>query len=191
MGLTDILFGRKRLEPPKLEKLFALSSAQVSLEAELGLRSAGVASVVFKPLSAGEFARVEREVRELLDVVAQGCGAQVDRRADALGFQWIVVRDPDFEDLVTAVHLVSSELEARGFGAQLLAAMFAFDGRDRRTYLVYGYKRGTFWPFVPTGEAQTRDNAAELRLKSELEDELPIEPELERWLGLFDAPLGA
>ena len=189
MGLGDVLFGRKKLAGPKLEKLFALSSAQVTLEAELSLRSAGVAAVVFKPLSAGEFERVEAEVAELLDVVAEGCGAQVERHSDTFGFQWIVVRDPDFEDLVTAVHLVSSELEARGFGAQLLAAMFAFDGRERRVHLVYGYKRGTFWPFIPTGEDQKRDNAAELRLKSEIEGELPVEPELERWLGLFDAPL--
>ncbi len=189
MGLTDVLFGRKKLAPPKLEKLFALSSAHVTLEAELGLRSAGVAAVVFKPLSAGEFERAESEMRELLEVVADGCGAKVERSADTFGFQWIVVRDPDFEDLVTATHLVSSELEARGFGGQLLAAMFAFDGRERRVHLVYGYKRGTFWPFVPTGEGQARDNAAELRLKSELEGELPIEPELERWLGLFDAPI--
>jgi hypothetical protein len=26
-------------------------------------------------------------------------------------------------------------------------------------------------------------------LKNELESELPIEPDLSRWLGLFDAPL--
>ena len=55
--------------------------------------------------------------------------------------------------------------------------------------LIYGFKRGTFWPFVPTGEDQERDNAEELRLKSELEKELPVEPDLTRWLGLFDAPL--
>ena len=36
-------------------------------------------------------------------------------------------------------------------------------------YLIYGYKRGTFWPFIPTGDGQERDNAAELRLKNELE----------------------
>jgi hypothetical protein len=89
------------------------------------------------------------------------------------------------------VNLVSTELDARGFGSQLLAALFAFEEREggRPTYLVYGYKTGTFWPFIPTGEDQKRDNAAELRLKNELEGELPIEPQLERWLGLFDAPL--
>ena len=189
MGLANILFGKKKLAGARPEKLFALSSAQVTLEAELGLRSAGVAAVVFKPLSAGEFARAEQEIDELLGAVAQGSGATVRRRSDTFGFQWLVVRDPDFEDLVTTVHLVSSELEARGFGAQLLAAVFRFEGRARPIHLVYGYKRGSFWPFVPTGEEQQRDNAEELRLKNELEGELPIEPDLERWLGLFDAPL--
>ena len=189
MGLGNILFGRKKLSGAKLDKLFALSSAAVTMEAELGLRSAGVGAVVFKPLSAGEFMRAEQAIDELLAVAAQSSGSQVRRRQDSLGFQWLVVRDPDVEDLVTSVHLVSSELEAHGFGAQILAAVFRFQGRERPVHLVYGYKRGTFWPFVPTGEGQTRDNAEELRLKNELEGELPIEPELERWLGLFDAPL--
>ena len=189
MGLGDILFRKKKLNGAKLDKLFALSTAQGTLETELGLRPAGAAAVVFKPLSAGEFAQVERDIDELLGVAAQTSGSEVRRRSDTYGFQWLVVRDPDFEDLVTSVHLVSSELDARGFGAQLLAALFAFDGRGRRVNLIYGYKRGTFWPFIPTGKDQERDNAEELRLKNELERELPMEPELERWFGLFDAPL--
>jgi hypothetical protein len=191
VGFTDVLFGRKKLKGAKLDRLFALSAAQITLETEIGLKPAGVAAVCFKPLSAGEFARAEQEIDELLGVTAQSSGAQVRRRSDSLGFQWLVVRDPDFEDLVTTVNLVSTELDARGFGAQLLASLFAFEEREggRATYLVYGFKTGTFWPFIPTGEDQNRDNAAELRLKNELEGELPIEPQLERWLGLFDAPL--
>ena len=191
MGLGDVLFGRKKLKGAKLDRLFALSTAQVTLETELGLRSAGAAGVVFKSLSAGEFMRAEQEIDELLGVVAQASGSEVRRRQDSLGYQWLVVRDRDFEDLVTGVHLVASELVAHGFGEQLLAALFAFERRDsdRLTYLIYGFKRGAFWPFVPTGEGQERDNAEELRLRNELQGELPIEEDLSRWLGLFDAPL--
>ena len=191
MGLTDVLFGRKRLKGAKLDKLFALSTAQVTLETELGLRPAGVGAVVFKPLSAGEFARAEQDVDELMGVVKQTSGSDVRRRQDSLGYQWIVVRDRDFEDVVTGVHVVASELAARGFGEQLLAADFAFEARDREqpVYLIYGFKRGAFWPFVPTGTDQERDNAEELRLRNELQGEMPIEPDLTRWSGLFDAPL--
>jgi hypothetical protein len=189
MGLGDVLFGRKKLRGPNLDKLFALTTAQLTLETELNLKPAGVAAVVFKPLSAGEFARAEQEIDELLSVTAQSSGSQVRRRSDTYGFQWLVVRDRDFEDLVTSVHLVSSELDARGFGGQLLAALFAFEGDAKSVNLIYGYKRGAFWPFIPTGKDQERDNAEEIRLKNELEGELPIEPDLTRWLGLFGAPI--
>ncbi len=191
MGFGDVLFGRKRLKGAKLDKLFALSTAQITLETELGLKPSGAAGIVFKPLSAGEFVRAEQQIDELLGVVAQTSGSEVRRRQDSLGYQWLVVRDRDFEDLVTGVHVVASELASHGFGEQLLAALFAFEGRDREgpTYLIYGFKRGAFWPFVPTGEGQERNNAEELRLRNELQGELPIEPDLTRWLGLFDAPL--
>ena len=189
MGLGDVLFGRKKLKGAKLDRLFALSTAQITLEHELRLKPGGVAGVVFKPLSAGEFLRAEQAIDELLGVVAQASGSEVRRRSDSFGFQWIVVRDPDFEDVVTGVHAVSSEMKAHGFGEQLLAALFRFQRDGREADLIYGYKRGTFWPFVPTGEGQVRDNPEEMRLKNELEKELPIEPDLSRWLGLFGAPL--
>src|SRR3954468_23082751 len=159
MGLGNMLFGRKKLSPAKLDKLFALPSAAITMDADLGLRSDGVGAVVFKPLSAGDFMRAEQEIDELLGVAARDSGSEVRRREDKFGFQWLVVRDKDLEDMVTAVHLVSSELEARGFGEQVLVALFRFKSKDRQVFLVYGYKTGTFWPFIPTGEDQKRDNA--------------------------------
>ena len=189
MGLLDVVLGRKRLKEASGEKLFALSTARITLEAELGLKPAGAAAVCFKPLSAGEFVRAENELQELLDVAARDTGSRIRRKSDEYGFEWLIVEDPDFEDLVTTVHLVGSELKARGFGPQLLASIFRFDGREHPVYFIYGYKRGAFWPFVPTGKDQERDNASELKLKAELERELPIEEDLSRWFGMFDAPL--
>jgi hypothetical protein len=189
LGLRDVLLGRKQLKEPASDRLFALSTAQVTLEIELGLKTAGVAAVVFKPLSAGEFVRAENDLNELLDYVAQQSDSKVRRKSDTYGYEWLVVEDPDFEDLVTTVHLIAEELKSRGFGTQLLASVFKFEGGKHPVYFIYGYKRGAFWPFVPTGEDQKRDNAEELELKAKLAQELPFEEDITRWFGLFDAPL--
>ncbi len=189
MGLRDVLFGRRGLKKAKREALFALPAAAVTMEVDVGLTPAGVAAVIFKPLSAGEFVRAENELQELLDVAARESSSKLERTSDSYGYEWLIVRDQDFEDLVTTVHLIGSELAARGFGEQLLAAAFRFEGGKLPVLWIYGYKRGAFWPFVPTGEGQERDNAEELELKAKLERELPIEQDLSRWFGLFGAPL--
>jgi hypothetical protein len=188
VGIRDVLFGRRKLKEAKRDALFALPAAAVTLQVEVGLRPAGAAAVVFKPLSAGEFVRAENEMQELLDVMARESESRLERKTDDYGYEWLVVRDEQFEDLVTSVHLVGSELAARGFGEQLLAAIFRFDGGRNPVYWIYGYKRGTFWPFVPTGE-RDRDNAEELELKAKLERELPVEPDISMWFGMYGGPL--
>ncbi len=189
MGLRDALFGKKKLSEPKEDRLFALSTASVTLETELGLNAAGASAVLFKPLSSGDFARVSADVQSLLDALARSSGSTVERKSDEYGYEWVIVRDPDFEDLVSGVHAVAQGLTEQGFGAQLLAAAFRFEGRDRPVYWIYGFKLGTFWPFVPLADGKNRDNARELELKAKLEGELPIEQDLTRWLALFDAPI--
>jgi hypothetical protein len=188
VGLADVLFGRKKLKEASGERLFALSTARITLESDLGLRPAGAAALCFKPLSAGEFVRAENELQELLELAARESESKITRSSDTYGYEWLVLQDRDFEDLVTTVHLVSTELQSRGFGPQLLAAVFRFEGGKHPVYWIYGYKRGAFWPFIPTG-GQERDNAGELELKAKLERELPIEADISRWFGLFGAPL--
>jgi hypothetical protein len=149
--------------------------------------------LIFKPLSAGEFSQTEGEAEELLRGIARDSKSEIDRKTDTFGFEWVIVRDPDLEDQVGGVHALASELEQHGFGGQLLAAAFRFDGGtwggDEPVYWIYGFKTGTWWPFIPTGENHERDNSRELELKAKLEKELPIEPDLSRWLALYDAPI--
>jgi hypothetical protein len=189
VGLGNILFGRKKLKEPAADRLFALTTAAVTLDVECGLKPAGAGAVIFKPLSAGEFTQADQDVEQLLDSVAGGFGSKLERKKYSFGFEWVVIRDPELEDQVASVHAVASELTARGFGAQLLAAAFRFEGGEHPVYWIYGFKSGTFWPFVPTGEQQGRDNARELELKAKLEKELPVEQDLSKWLALFDAPI--
>ena len=186
MGLTDVLFGRKKLKGPARDRLFALTTAAVTLDVECGLKPSGAGAVVFKPLSAGDFTRVENDVEQLIQGVAADAGSKLERKSDTFGFEWVIVRDPDLEDQVTAVYGLANGLTEQGFGEQLLAAAFKF---EPNVYWIYGFKTGTYWPFVPTGEKQQRDNARELELKAKLELELPVEKDLTKWFALFDAPI--
>jgi PspAB-like protein len=186
VGLGNVLFGRKKLKEPARDRLFALTTAAVTLDVGCGLKPAGVGAVVFKPLSAGEFTQVESDVEQLLQSVAAGSGSKLDRKQDTFGFEWVIVRDPELEDQVTAVYGLANGLTEQGFGEQLLAAAFKF---EPDVYWIYGFKTGTYWPFVPTGEQQGRDNARELELKAKLEKELPVEQDLSKWFALFDAPI--
>jgi hypothetical protein len=188
MGLRDALFGRKKLAEPKDDRLFALTTAAVTLDVELGLKPAGAGAIAFKPQSSGEFRSAFDDVDQLVEAVAEQSGSTIERKSDQYGFDWLIVHDDQLEDLVTTVHTVAAELTAKGFGSQLLAAAFRFSGGEHPVYWIYGFKRGAFWPFVPIGD-QKRDNATELELKAKLENELPIEPDLTRWLALFDAPI--
>jgi hypothetical protein len=189
MGLRDVVFGRKKLAEPRDDRLFALSTAAVTLESELGLKTAGKAAITYKPLSSGEFAQVDNDADQLIKAAARTAGSEIERRTDTYGYEWTVIHDPDLENQVTAVHAVAQQLTEQGFGSQLLAAPFLFEGGQHPVYWIYGFKLGTFWPFVPTGEGQNRDNATELELKAKLEKELPVEQDLTRWMALFDAPL--
>ena len=129
VGLRDALFGRKKLSQPKDDRLFALSTAAVTLETELGLKTAGKAAVTYKPLSAGEFTSVDTDIESLLKAAARSSGSEIERKTDSFGYEWLIIHDKDLEDQVTAVHAVAQQMTEQGFGAQLLAAPFLFDGR--------------------------------------------------------------
>ena len=79
-----------------------------------------------------------------------------------------------------------------GLGPRLLCAVFGFvpktppgDGPVRMVYLL---KQGTFYPFAPTRSNQ-RDNELELRVRSFIGDDLPMEKDLTRWMALWDLPV--
>jgi hypothetical protein len=187
--ILDVLLGRSRPQPLRDERLFAISTAQVTLEARLRLQPSGRAGLCFRPVEASRFQEAEAEVRGMLDVAGRAAETRVEVHPDTYGFLWIVLEDPDFEDLVAAAHMATQTLRERGFGEQVLAVVFGFvDENGQPLYWVYNYKRGTFYPFAPRGSRQ-RDNALELRLGATMERELPVDPEHERWYALWDLPV--
>jgi hypothetical protein len=176
----DALLGRSRPKQPQLDALFGVTGAAITLEASAGMRPTGQAAVCFKPASGQGFAAASEELRGLLELAVTD---------DRYGYRWVVLGDPDPEDLVTSVHLVNATLEQHGFGPQLLCSVVGFRSSEgQRCYLVYLYKRGTFYPFAPL-DGERRDNELELRVKATLGGDLPVEPELARWFALWGLPL--
>jgi hypothetical protein len=188
MGFLDTLLGRSKPKKPDLDRLFALPTAAITLEAAAALKPTGVGAVCFRAAEGAAFAQIESDVRELLD--ARDDGPKVELSTDSYGYTWLVTRhEPtDLEGLVTDIHAVNSSLESGGFGPQLLCSVVAFSGPDgRRTGLVYLYKRGTFYPFAPTS-GEKRDNALELQVRAAVGADLPVESDLSRWFPVWGAP---
>ena len=190
MGVLDaVLGGRKKLKGVAPDRLFAMTTAYVAMLTELSIESTGAAAIVFQPLATADFEAIMRDAEELLTGTAQEQGSKLETSDDEYDYRWIILRDPDFEDLVVSLNTLSTELQAGGYGDRLLAAVFPFKEKNRRIYFLYNYKRGSFYPFVPADGEQQRDSERELRLRAQLEKELPFEPDMTRWFPLWDIPL--
>ncbi len=185
MGLLDTLLGRSKLPKSKPDKLFAMSTAYVTLNTNLSLTSNG-AGICFKPLEASRFMTAEIEIRELLQQSCKETNTQYSIKKDSYGYMWIVLNDPEFEDLVSTLYMVSDTLMEHNFGEQLLCAVFKFKN-ESEVYWIYNFKQGKFYPFVPKGKQ--RDTSYEFRLRAIMEKELPVERDVERWYPLWDIPV--
>jgi hypothetical protein len=193
MGLWDTITGRSKPKQAKLDALFHVPSAAITLQAALGLTPTGDGSVCYRGAAGAGFATTQSD---LVALVSEGPDApRVTTTADQFGFTWLELdhdpvdpANPDLTSLCTGLHAVNTSLEEQGFGPGLLCSLVPFTGADgRHVGLVYLYKQGTFYPFAPVG-GQTRDNLLELQVRDALTGELPMEQDLSRWLAIWGAP---
>ena len=193
MGLRDILTGRSRSRARPPDRLFAISTAYVTLQSRASDRASG---------DGGDRLPGARDERVRSDAQGHGGGRQGDRRRERHAGRrprttatatagWCCPATPSVEDLAVGINAVSSSIETAGYGERLLCAVFAFTDARRSApiYFIYNYKRGSWYPFVPAGGEQQRNTERELQLKAQMSGELPIEPELERWFPLWGIPI--
>jgi PspA associated protein B len=207
VGLRDILTGRHEVSGPAPDRLFAITTAYVTLSSEHQIETLGSAAIVFQALATSEFEATLRDMEEVVKATGGDSGTTVSTEDDSYGYRWMILRNPagapSVEDLAVGINAVSSSIEEAGHGERLLCAVFAFaDARtaagvvpakpveDRRIYFIYNYKRGFWYPFVPApGGANQRSTERELQIKAQMASELPMEPELERWFPLWGIPI--
>ena len=187
MGLLDTLLGRTKPVPPNLDALFAVPSAAITLQAATSFMPTGTGSVCFRAAEGRAFSDIEKDVTDLLTM--GGGGTKVTMSTDSYDYTWLVCTHSadDIEGLVTDLHAVNSALENGGFGPLLLCTVAGFSDGSQPLGLVYLYKRGTFYPFAPTG-GERRDNATEIQIRGVLGNDLKIEPDLGRWFPVWGAP---
>ncbi len=198
MGLRDILTGRHQVKAPAPDRLFAISTAYVTLQSEHGIAPAGRAAIVFQALATSEFEATIKEMEEVVTSTGSETGTTVATQDDTYGYRWMVLRNPQgtpsVEDLTVGINAVAGSIETAGHGERLLCAVFAFaDAKGHPVYFIYNYKRGYWYPFVPAGDggagSQERSTERELQIKAQIDQELPIEPEIERWFPLWGIPI--
>src|SRR3954463_6081694 len=148
MGFLDVLRGKRNLRQPTEDRLFAMTTAVVSMQ-ESGLQPTGKAAMVFQPLGTADFESITKDMEEVLQMTGDEAGTTIDSRDDTFGYRWMVLSDEDFEDLVVGLNAVNGALRDGGYGDRVLAAVFAFRDRQRRAVrFIYNVKRATYYPFV-------------------------------------------
>ena len=185
MGLLDALLGRSKPAPPNLDQLFGLPAAAVTLQTTTRFHPTGTGSVCFKAAEGAGFTGLREQVEQLLALD----NGKFSEQRDAYGFTWLVREDTsdNIEGLVTDLHAVNSSLVDAGFGAALLCTLIAFTDDTQPLGLVYLYKRGSWYPFAPTGPDR-RNTTLELQIRSAIDQDLRIETDLGRWFPVYGAP---
>jgi hypothetical protein len=173
------------------EDLFGMSTAYVTMEADLGFAPADAAALCFSDVDSTDFADTVEEVEAILAAGEEETGTAFRRRQDDHGYHWVILEDPDPEDLVTSIHFAADTFVEQGYGSRLLAAVFAFERESdgTRAYWVYSFRRGAYYPFVPAGERE-RDQRVEFKLESMLDGELDVEDDESFWYPLWPDRVG-
>src|SRR5262245_19805203 len=113
MGILDTLFGRRKPVPVAPERLFAISTAQITLEAEQSLKPACVAAMCFKNIASGPFTKLQQDLDAMLRLSDEHDTTTATKYRpfkDDLGYAWLIFESTDFQSLVTTIHVASRSL---------------------------------------------------------------------------------
>ena len=188
MGIFDFLTGKTKLQKPQLDRLFAMSTAAVTLDTHLGLKPVGKAAISFKPFSSRRFRESGQDLGAMLESAGQELGSTVSQSTDEYGYEWTVICRPRGRGPGDAGQRVAETLTENGFGEQLLAAVFGVRRRRRARPADLQLQARLLLPVRADREGPPRQRAR-ADLQAKLERELPFEPELERWFPLYGAPV--
>ena len=113
LGLSAEADATREADP---EDLFGMSTAYLSMEADLGFAPTGDAALCFANVDSTAFRDAQNEVEAVLEIGEEETGTTASFIEDSHGYNWVVLRDVDFENLVTSIHFAADTLIEEGFG---------------------------------------------------------------------------
>ena len=171
------------------DDLFGMSTAYLTMEADLGYESADVGALCFSGVDSSSFRDAVDEVEAILEAGREDTGTEFSVSEDDHGYHWVVLEDSDPEDLITSLHFAADTFIEHGYGSRLLAAVFAYRNERGPAYWIYSFRRGRYYPFAPR-PGRERDSNAEFKLEATLDGELEIERDKEYWYPLWPSEGG-
>jgi hypothetical protein len=182
------------------DAIFYLSSATITLETKLGLKSTGRCGLTVKSTSGTYFDEMRNEIQSFLGISKPDFDLEYRTVIDSYGYLWILLTGTSMEDLLAAITAVGDTIDEKGFSSQILASVFEFgqqhkpaiteniSNNNSTSYLIYNYKSNKFYPFVPLFCNKTRDTESEMRLMATLQEEIPFEKDMSLWYPIWDLP---
>lgn len=169
--------------------LIALSRVSLAVETNMGYEACKVGGLAFSDIDDQEFDKALDEVKGVIRSSDDTQDAELDIK-DIHGTQWIVVNDEDIESLVANLQFGASAMESVEYSSRLLAAVLPFkNDNDDYIYVIYSFRRGSFYPFAPKS-LDERDSKIERRLSTILEDEIDVEDDRSYWYPLWPREKG-
>lgn len=196
MGLRKFiqsLFGTRASHAANKEAdpddLFGMSTAHVTMHAEVGYESVKKAGICFSDFDSTKFEQLVDDARSMAEIGDDSTIAT--KTTDDHGYDWIIVEDDDFESLVSSLYTITDEFMTQGYGSRLIAAVFGFTTTEgQRAYWIYSFKQGSFYPFCPENNVNDRESAREGKLKQILDGELDIEEDRGYWYPIWPSTPG-
>jgi hypothetical protein len=179
------------------DAIFSLSSATITLETKLGLKTTGRCALALKSANGMYFDELKDEIQRFLNISKPDFELNYRTVTDSYGYMWVILVGKKPEDLLAAITAIGDTIQEKGFSSQLLASIFEFSQGQRPTstqnnnmqYLIYNYKSNKFYPFVPISDKKTTDTENEMKIMGTIQEEVPFERDMEMWYPLWDLPL--
>jgi hypothetical protein len=166
-------------QPADPEDLIALSRVSLEMETQLGYEPVNVGGIAFSDVDTQNFRDRLEEVKAVIHQDDLTEDADLLTK-DTHGTQWIIVKDSNPESIASNLQYGTSAMESVDYSSRLLVVVVPFEKENRTAYVVYSFKRGKFYPFVPDG-LSNRDDSEEEKIAGLLRNVVDVEDDRSYW----------